>query len=188
MAKRYKYAGILGKPRRISPVAFAADLDPGNEELQAMAEQHEEAHFFLLVQTLLESCGQSPMIDPALVRWDKVALILARRHIPAFGPIEIAATDGKKRPGAPRKTSLDDEIAFYCEVRSRLEKNDNERKAIEGAKKTLRLRESTNALDSRYRRFHAVIEKGKRSWGYVNSLTGGRAHQLLWARLQHDTS
>ena len=189
MAKPYKYRGILGETPRHHPIELAAALDPDNMELRERARQHDPfefgTQFLTLLQALLEDCGQPPMTDPKLVRWDIVALKLAWRHIPAFGPIEIPDESGKKKRGAPRKASIDDDVELYRAVRSRIQNGETERKAIEGAKKALKLhRESLDALDARFRRSRIRIEKGRRMWEQVDRYLDGKAAKLLQADLR----
>ena len=105
MSKAYKYSGILGKRRQFSLV----DREPSEHKVIGDAFRAlYDAETELLLVALSDDCGLSAYQRLRLERglgsvpsgWQKVALTLAQRHVPAFFPPKL------KRRAGPRSTRL----------------------------------------------------------------------------------
>ena len=84
MAKPYKYAGILGKPRSPKLPVAGLLLFPDDERLRRQAIAKLKKQDDELFDALFAECDIR-RDDP--LRWKKLSKKLAGRHVPAFQPI-----------------------------------------------------------------------------------------------------
>ena len=139
MARPYKYTGILAKP---APLDLRG-LDP--QSAAAEFRRWWEAR----IAALFADCG----VDPAAPDgWTGVALMLMQRHVPGFSDT--------RRLGAPRKTTVDDDISLFVEMNKRTTAGMSVRSAAELVARQRRKNEKPSAIDIRYRRILKRIGEG----------------------------
>jgi hypothetical protein len=91
VAKPYKYAGVLAKPRTVK-LPLGSWLHPDDEEWQRKAVAELQRQDDELIDALFADCG---VRRDDLFGWEKVARTLAERHVPALQPV---ASRGRGRP------------------------------------------------------------------------------------------
>ena len=124
----HKYKGILG---RRDQVGFPREG------------KNVEDWLLPRVAALFADCGVAMGADKG---WAGVALILAQRHVPGF------EFKSGKPLGAPKKTTLDDDISVLREMTKRIADGQTKSQAAHHLAKTRRKGESKEAIERRYRR------------------------------------
>jgi hypothetical protein len=147
MAKKaYVYHGALAKPPPIKMSIF--DMHPSDAThplhpatVAALLERQAA-----LVDALFEDCG----VDRGAPEgYERVMLVLAKRHVPAFGP------DLEKKRGRPRRAT--DDVDLVHAVHELVVAGKSIRSAARIVAK--RRKESANGVEARYRRILAGWRK-----------------------------
>jgi hypothetical protein len=144
--KTHKYSGILSQP--IYVVSEDLVLDLKDAELPRRLRQEFDRQNLERLIALVEDCGVKA---EGPIAWHEVAMVLARRHVPAFDRDIAFSFKRKPKRGRP-KWKADNDMPIVVAINERIQKR---RLSIRQAATYVASKrgESAAALDRRYRRF-----------------------------------
>lgn len=164
--KTYKYKGALGEDPTITPAWLEAAIRQDDDAAQTRIQNELFRDHVNLVLLLARDCGDTAD-SIAEIDWRRMALKLAGRHVPAFGPLQTRQQTAGR--GRPRKNTLDDDLDLYWKITEKISGGKQESVAISSVHGKVGKGQTKDAFESRYRR-----TKGKvmRAMDFLAELQG----------------